>query len=171
MLDEFCSLLDNEDFQSLCLTYRRIHRFIDADAAVRYEDKLHETEIWCNHQSLCHLLHLVKIPQFRQMIGCILFYTPGPFPLRPRTRRVIREEEERDVYVDSSEAVELLAECLRCLAIAPNLGLLQLHSFSCHHFLLAALVLVQFPNPCVGVLLEPDQLLKHSYGEFGRLSS
>ncbi|KAI4943546.1 hypothetical protein J4E91_009183 [Alternaria rosae] len=52
MLDEFCSLLDNEDFQSLRLTYRRIYRFTDADAAVRYEDKLHEIEIWCNHQSL-----------------------------------------------------------------------------------------------------------------------
>ena len=171
LLTKFCELLDNENFQSLRLTCRRVYQQTHADAAVRYHYKLFDLQIDLDHKSLCILLHLVKIPEFLKTIECILFWTPDVLPLRPSTRRVIREKEERDAYIDSSEAVHLLAECLRYLAVAPILDMLQLSSSTGHHLLLAALDLVQFPNPCVEVWIEPDMLLKRGYGEFGRSPS
>ena len=80
ILDGINALVDNKDFQSLRLTCRRIYQRTHAYAVIRYEMKLYEIEIDFSYQSLCLLLQIVKIPEFRHNINTIFFRTFGIMP-------------------------------------------------------------------------------------------
>ena len=151
ILDGINALVDNKDFKSLRLTCRRIYQRTHAYAAIRNDFKLFEIEIVFNHRSLCLLLHLAKIPEFRHKIRTIFF-------LRP-------------FYMESSEAIYLLAECLRYLADARELFLMELNAEELHWLMFTAMDLAQFPQRCLLYRIEMRGLLDQDYGDFGRSPS
>ncbi|KAI4610592.1 hypothetical protein J4E83_008206 [Alternaria metachromatica] len=151
ILDGINALVDNKDFKSLRLTCRRIYQRTHAYAAVRNDFKLFEIEIVFTHRSLCLLLHLAKIPEFRHKIRTIFFHWP--------------------LSMESSEAIYLLAECLRYLADARELFLMELNAEELHWLMFTAMDLAQFPQRCLLYRIEMRRLLDQDYGDFGQSPS
>ncbi|KAG9187979.1 hypothetical protein G6011_01902 [Alternaria panax] len=175
-LDETRFIYKNKDFKALRQTYRGIRERTQFDAAIRYGLDLRELEIVLNHKSLCRLLHIVKIKEFRHKIDVIFFYGCGLTALPPDSNdaekyRQYLEDEERNSYIDSSEAVYLLVEIFRYLADAKRLQTLELNFDYAHHLLLAALDMAKFPKQLLDINVEFSRLLNRRYGELRRSPS
>ncbi|KAI4916103.1 hypothetical protein J4E90_004549 [Alternaria incomplexa] len=138
--------------------------------------KLYEIEIDFSYQSLCLLLQIVKIPEFRHNINTIFFRTFGIMP-PPKDEidewewyRDHVERKERDDYERSSEAIYLLTEILRYLSDARELSMMELLS-NYNVVVFKAMDLAQFPKRTLFYLIEPRRVLDQKYEEFGRSSA
>ena len=163
---------ENKDFHSLRLTCRELYKRTTYDAIIRYGPMLRVLRIKFTYPSLCRVLQIVKIEEFRDRIVALELdpYASHDFdhilkpssPLHPG-------DEERDMFIDSSEAVLLLTECFRWLAKAKRLVQVQHSRSASIHVSLAALVEAQFPVQLDIVYASPRDLISPpGHGDFGR---
>jgi hypothetical protein len=101
----------NRGLQALRFTCREMYEKTAYDAAVRYGYILKELHVWLTYESLALLLHISKIPAFRDRVEKINLYFPAELD---------RESEDRGHKYGESEAVYLLAECLREFSTASS---------------------------------------------------
>jgi hypothetical protein len=152
-----CSTYLDRDLQALRLTCREMYEKTAYDAAVRYRDTLKEPHVWLTYESLALLLHISKIPAFRDSVEKINLYFPAELD---------RESEDRGHEYGESEAVYLLAECLCEFSTASFLKAISVHNPQAYATVLTAFDLAQFPQSMVAVMIDPIQIRSEDFQPF-----
>ena len=160
---------EHKDFGSLRLTCRELYNRTTYDAIIRYGPMLRVLKIKFTYPSLCRILQIVKIEEFRDRIVALELDPYTSLDVLDPSLPPHPGDEEREMFTDSSEAVLLLTECLRWLAKAKRLVQVQHSRSESIHVSLAALVEAQFPVKLDIVYASPRALIAPpGHGDFGR---
>lgn len=148
------------------------------DAAIRYSTILEELEINLEYDSMIQLLHISKIPAYRDRISTLFLYTPKrPVSNGAEDSRESKEEDElhssaeaaqhaleeaADEFLQSTEAVYLLAHCFENLDGAKRLQRIELVGDKGHTLVLEALRFARYSRKLVILTADPN----FEYGSF-----
>jgi hypothetical protein len=146
---------DNSSFQSLRLTCRALYDRTTYDAVVRCGLQLEDLRITLTNKSLYQLLHISETLALRDSIDRVWFHATA-------------YEDEIQMFLNSSEALSILAQCFRNLQAAKRLQAIDAYDQRIHNIVFSALALAQFPRKIVDVTILPQNILEGKYRMLGR---
>jgi hypothetical protein len=145
------------------------------DASIRYGDVLEELDIWLKEPSLLILLHISKIPAFRDRVKKIHVHkseaeiNPGfpEYELHGLTKEEVNAKQEHsDIYHNSPELIYLLGQCLSNLRCARMLEKVETDFEGGANAVLAACHLTKFPRKLINISIHSKAVQECSIGKF-----
>jgi hypothetical protein len=162
----------NRDLKSLRLVCKELYIKTTCDAGIRYRWNLQTLRIPLTRKSLALFFHLCKIPAFRDKIEVILLRHPGFKCGRDDIGMYVSpggeykahlHNEDMDAFINSSEAVYLLAACFREInKSSPVLQKIEILNEEANPLVFSALELVQVNSKLVIVPIHPHHLRSDS---------